>query len=106
ASVRVVLDIRQMKHAAFANGLSAVDLGVERCGVFLSEPLQSFRTNSVSRGHSKHIPINDEDRAAQSGTDADPASGDRLEYGFHVGRRTSDDPEDLARRRFPVATLP
>src|SRR4029453_13011741 len=100
ARVRVVLDIPQMKNAAYANRLSPVDLGVERNRVLLSEPLQSLRSNPVSRGHSKHIAVDDEHRAAQGRTDADPASGDRLEDRLRVGRRAPDDTQNLTGRPF------
>src|SRR5262249_17937674 len=75
-----------MENAAFADNLRGVDLGVEWCRVLLSKPLDAFGSNSMSRGHSNHIPVEDEDRATQSCTDADPASSDRLEYRLHGGR--------------------
>src|SRR5438445_6492545 len=105
ARIRVVLNIRQVKHTTSANSLSGVNLGVERCRVFLSKPLDPFGPCSVSCGDSDHVPVDDEDRATQGRTHTDPASGDRLENGLRVCRRTSDDPEDLTGCRLPLQGL-
>src|SRR5262245_8872273 len=94
-----------MEDAALANSLGGVDFDIEWYRVLASKPLDSFRSNTMSRGHSKHIPVDNENRATQSRTDADPASGYGLEDRLHVCRRATNHPKDLTGRGLTLQSL-
>jgi hypothetical protein len=98
--VGVVLDIRQMDHVTLSDGLCRVYFGAERYRILGAKSLHSIGPDSMGRGHSEHVPVDDEHRAAQGRTDADPASGDRLEDRLRVGRRAPDDTQNLTGRPF------